>query len=91
MGVFSHSTREEDDEEALKWAVLEKLPTFDRLTKGLLKESNGVATEVDVRKLGYQERKDLLERLIKISNEDNEKFLLELRDRIDRSPSKKKN
>lgn len=37
MDVFSKSTRDdEDDEEALKWASLEKLPTFDRLRKGLL-------------------------------------------------------
>ncbi|KAK2651455.1 hypothetical protein Ddye_011311 [Dipteronia dyeriana] len=30
------SSREEDDEEALKWAALEKLPTFYRLWKGIL-------------------------------------------------------
>ncbi|KAK6129780.1 hypothetical protein DH2020_036487 [Rehmannia glutinosa] len=34
--VFSRSSRDEDDEEALKWAALEKLPTFDRLRKGLV-------------------------------------------------------
>ncbi|KAI6689986.1 hypothetical protein NL676_026814, partial [Syzygium grande] len=34
MDVFSRSSMEEDDEEALKWAALEKLPTFDRLRRG---------------------------------------------------------
>lgn len=28
--VFSKSARDEDDEEALKWASIEKLPTIDR-------------------------------------------------------------
>ncbi|XP_075104943.1 pleiotropic drug resistance protein 1-like [Nicotiana tabacum] len=82
--IFSRSSRDEDDEEALKWAALEKLPTFNRLRKGLLFGSQGAAAEVDIHDLGFQERKNLLERLVKIANEDNEKFLLKLRQRIDR-------
>ncbi|KAL8113884.1 hypothetical protein AgCh_020969 [Apium graveolens] len=85
MDVFSKSTRDEDDEEALKWASLEKLPTFDRLRKGLLLGSQGNGFhEVDIDNLGIQQRKNLLERLVKVAEEDNEKFLLKLRDRIDR-------
>lgn len=84
LEMFSNSSREEDDEEALKWAALEKLPTFDRLRKGLLLGSRGVAYEVDVEDLGFQERKTLLERLVKVADEDNEKFLLKLKNRIDR-------
>ncbi|XAR50595.1 Sulfate-transporting ATPase [Bertholletia excelsa] len=82
--IFSVSSRAEDDEEALKWAAIEKLPTFDRLKKGLLKESLGAVNEVDVKKLGYEERKNLVERLVKIAEEDNEAFLRKLRNRIDR-------
>ncbi|GMQ08798.1 hypothetical protein CsSME_00052377 [Camellia sinensis var. sinensis] len=82
--IFSRSSRGEDDEEALKWAAIEKLPTFNRLKKGLLKESLGVANEVDVQNLGFQERKDLIERLVSIADEDNEKLLLKLKNRIDR-------
>nr|XP_016502357.1 PREDICTED: pleiotropic drug resistance protein 1-like isoform X2 [Nicotiana tabacum] len=82
--VFSRSARDEDDEEALKWAALEKLPTFDRLRKGLLFGSKGAAAEVDINDLGIQERKTLLERLVKVADEDNEKFLLKLKNRIDR-------
>ncbi|XP_042491936.1 pleiotropic drug resistance protein 1-like [Macadamia integrifolia] len=36
VDVFSKSSIEEDDEEALKWAALEKLPTYNRLRKGVL-------------------------------------------------------
>ncbi|KAK4252850.1 hypothetical protein QN277_010993 [Acacia crassicarpa] len=82
--MFSRSSREEDDEEALKWAALEKLPTYNRLKKGLLTASHGVANEVDISDLGFQEKKKLLDRLIKDTEEDNEKFLLKLRERIDR-------
>ncbi|KAK7405523.1 hypothetical protein VNO78_06905 [Psophocarpus tetragonolobus] len=82
--VFSKSSREENDEEALKWAALEKLPTYSRLRKGLLTASHGVANEVDVADLAFQDRQKLLERLVKVAEEDNEKLLLKLRDRIDR-------
>lgn len=36
--VFSRSGRqvEYDDEEELKWAAIERLPTYDRLRKGML-------------------------------------------------------
>ncbi|KAJ9537747.1 hypothetical protein OSB04_030480 [Centaurea solstitialis] len=84
MDVFSKSSREEDDEEALKWASLEKLPTFDRLRKGLLFGSQGRPYEVDVDNLGVEDRKRLVDRLVKVADEDNEKFLLKLRNRIDR-------
>nr|XP_017233841.1 PREDICTED: pleiotropic drug resistance protein 1-like isoform X2 [Daucus carota subsp. sativus] len=87
IDVFSKSVRddEEDDEEALKWASIERLPTFDRLRKGLLLGSQGGGfEEVDIDALGVQQRKNLVERLVKVADEDNEKFLLKLRDRIDR-------
>ncbi|XP_058004743.1 pleiotropic drug resistance protein 1-like isoform X2 [Hevea brasiliensis] len=76
--------REEDDEEALKWAALERLPTYSRLKKGILTTSEGGATEVNVQNLGPKERQYLLENLVKVAEEDNEKFLLKLKNRIDR-------
>lgn len=81
--VFSKSSREEDDEEALKWAALEKLPTYDRLRKALLTTPDGELQEIDIEKLSYQEKKILLDRLIRVAEEDNEKFLLKLKNRID--------
>lgn len=83
MEIFSRSSREEDDEEALKWAALEKLPTFDRLRKGILTASHGI-NEIDIEKLGFQDTKKLLERLIKVGEDEHEKLLWKLKDRIDR-------
>ncbi|KAK3219629.1 hypothetical protein Dsin_013599 [Dipteronia sinensis] len=81
----SISSREEDDEEALKWAALEKLPTFDRLRKAILTSSRGGrGREIDVSNLGFQERKKLIDRLVNVAEVDNDKFLFKLKNRIDR-------
>lgn len=91
--VFNRSNRHthEDDEEELKWAAIERLPTFDRLRKGILRQvlDNGkvVHDEVDVTKLGMKEKKLLLESILKVVEEDNVELLRRLRDRIDRSVS----
>ncbi|KAJ4843032.1 transcription factor [Turnera subulata] len=85
MEVFSRSSREEDDEEALKWAALERLPTYDRLRRGLwISPSKHAASEIDVRSIGLEARKDLLNRLVKVAQDDNEHFLLKLRNRFDK-------
>ncbi|KAG6389523.1 hypothetical protein SASPL_150993 [Salvia splendens] len=84
MDVFSKSSAEVDDEEALKWAALEKLPTNLRITRGILAEDEGKSREVDVKNLGLVERKNLVERLLHIAEEGNEKFLLKLKKRIQR-------
>ncbi|PSR91814.1 Pleiotropic drug resistance protein [Actinidia chinensis var. chinensis] len=82
--IFSRSSCEEDDDEALKWAALEKLPTFARIRRGILTEEKGQTREINVKKLGVIEKRNLLERLVRIAEEDNEKFLLKLKQRIDR-------
>ncbi|KAI3866681.1 hypothetical protein MKW92_039907 [Papaver armeniacum] len=83
--IFSRSTRDENDEEALKWAALEKLPTYNRIRKGILTGQDGVETkEIDIHNLGFQEKKQLIERLLRVAEEDNEKFLTKLKNRIDR-------
>ncbi|WMV33991.1 hypothetical protein MTR67_027376, partial [Solanum verrucosum] len=74
IDVFSMSSRAEDDEEALKWAAIRR---------GILSEQ-GQSREVDITDLGLVEKRNLLERLVKIAEEDNEKFLLKLKQRIDR-------
>ncbi|XVF55669.1 hypothetical protein PTKIN_Ptkin06aG0055600 [Pterospermum kingtungense] len=85
--VFNRSARE-DDEEELRWAAIERLPTYDRLRKGVLTQvlDNGrvVHDEVDVTKLGMQDKKLLMDSMLKVVEEDNEKFLRRLRDRTDR-------
>ncbi|KAK4777180.1 hypothetical protein SAY86_005868 [Trapa natans] len=87
LEVFPRSSREEyDDEEDLRWAALQKLPTFDRLRKGILVTgTDGSHEEVDILSIGMRERRFLLDRLVKDADEDNEKFLLKLKDRIDRT------
>jgi hypothetical protein len=95
--VFSRSSREEDDEEALRWAALEKLPTYDRVRRAMVPLGLGAdgaeaagrkgLVDVDVLSLGPRERRALLERLVRVADEDNERFLLKLKDRVDRYPS----
>ncbi|XP_062172265.1 pleiotropic drug resistance protein 2-like isoform X2 [Alnus glutinosa] len=87
--VFQRSGRQvANDEEELKWAAIERLPTYDRLRTGMLRQvmSNGrvVHGEIDVTKLGTQEKKQLMESILKFVEEDNEKFLRRLRARTDR-------
>ncbi|KAG8375490.1 hypothetical protein BUALT_Bualt10G0105300 [Buddleja alternifolia] len=85
MEAFSRSSREpDDDEEALKWAALEKLPTYLRIRRGILTEEKGQTREIDIKNLGLVERKNLVERLLEIAEEGNEKFLLKLKERIQR-------
>uniref|UniRef100_A0A7N2LHE1 ABC transporter domain-containing protein n=1 Tax=Quercus lobata TaxID=97700 RepID=A0A7N2LHE1_QUELO len=77
--VFQKRGRE-DDEEELRWVALERLPTYDRLRKGMLKQvlDNGRVgyEEIDVTNLGVQDKKHLIESLLKVAEEDNEKLLL---------------
>lgn len=84
----------DDDEEALRWAALEKLPTYDRLRTAILRSAAEPAgepgearrqyhhKEVDVRKLGVAERQEFIDRVFKVAEEDNGRFLEKLRDRI---------
>ncbi|KAL2234771.1 UNVERIFIED_CONTAM: ABC transporter G family member 36 [Sesamum indicum] len=81
------SVRAEEDEEALRWAALEKLPTYDRLRKSVFKtfvETKVVHREVDVRKLDVNDRQEFIDRFFRVAEEDNEKFLKKLRNRIDK-------
>ncbi|VAI89908.1 unnamed protein product [Triticum turgidum subsp. durum] len=102
MGVetWGHA---DDDEEALRWAAIERLPTYSRMRTSILQAeadaasaaspTNGAAEEgkqqqqykeVDVRKLAVGERQEFIERVFRVAEEDNRRFLRKLRDRIDR-------
>jgi hypothetical protein len=98
--IFSRSSRRDDDmddEEALRWATLEKLPTRDRVRRAIIfplppAGAAGTTTgqqqglvDVDVLSLGPGERRALLERLVRVADEDHERFLVKLRERLDRS------
>lgn len=86
--AFGRSGRQDEEEEELRWAAIERLPTYDRLRKGMLTQilDNGkvVHHEVDVAKLGMQAKKQLMASMLKAVEEDNENFLRRLRDRTDR-------
>ncbi|KAA3479321.1 ABC transporter G family member 29-like isoform X1 [Gossypium australe] len=88
-----NSGAEEDDEEALKWAAIEKLPTYDRLRTSIMNsfvENDDGNTnkfgprEVDVRKLDMDDRQRFINALLKVTDEDNEKFLRRFRNRLDK-------
>ncbi|KAJ4825747.1 hypothetical protein Tsubulata_042317 [Turnera subulata] len=86
--VFSggrHSGRSvnaEKDEEALKWAAIEKLPTYERLRTSIMismSEQNDdefqgnkkVYNEVDVSKLHMEDRQKFIHKVFKVAEEDN--------------------
>ncbi|KAL8505052.1 hypothetical protein ACS0TY_016310 [Phlomoides rotata] len=80
--------REHDDDEELRWAAIERLPTYDRIRKSVLKQvlEDGTvkASEIDVKKLGIDEKGHLMTAVLNAVEEDNERFLQSLRERIDR-------
>ncbi|KAG4972536.1 hypothetical protein JHK85_038957 [Glycine max] len=97
-GRYSRRTSNVDeDEEALKWAAIERLPTYDRLRTSILqtfveaghdhadaRPSTLQHREVDVRKLDVNERQEFIDRIFKVAEEDNEKYLRKFRNRLDK-------
>ncbi|KAL6970177.1 drug-responsive transcription factor pdr3 [Sarracenia purpurea var. burkii] len=77
------NTNEEDE---LKWAAIQRLPTFRRLRTSLFDSGNleGKRVMTDVTKLPALERHLFIEKMIKNIEKDNLRFLQKLRDRIDR-------
>ncbi|XP_073289703.1 ABC transporter G family member 32-like [Primulina huaijiensis] len=85
IAARSASFREDgDDEEALRWAALERLPTYDRVRLGIFRNVVGDSKEVEVHKLESQEQNVILDRLINSVDSDWEKFFTRVRRRFDR-------
>ncbi|KAJ9568410.1 hypothetical protein OSB04_004376 [Centaurea solstitialis] len=90
------SRHSEEDEEALRWAALEKLPTYDRLRTTIMKtyatddeenqrgKINALHKEIDVRNLDPSDKQAFIDRIFKVAEEDNEKFLRKFRNRVDK-------
>nr|WDA53445.1 abc transporter g family member 31 [Erycina pusilla] len=80
----SSSYREcaEEEEEALRWAALERLPTFARIRRGLIRREAGDFSEVDVSNLTSCERTALIDRLLGDFG-DPEQFFRRIRQRFD--------
>ncbi|KAJ3687423.1 hypothetical protein LUZ61_016587 [Rhynchospora tenuis] len=86
-----HQEEREKEEAELKWAAIERLPTYDRLRTSLFQfrlqgegEGDGEREAVDVGQLGAMERRLFIESLIKHIEHDNSRLLHEQRQRIDR-------
>uniref|UniRef100_V5NX96 PDR protein 5 n=1 Tax=Vinca minor TaxID=60093 RepID=V5NX96_VINMI len=79
------SFREEvDDEEALRWAALERLPTYNRVRKGIFRNVLGDRMEIQVDRLQVEESKVVLDRLLNSVDADWELFFDRMRRRFDR-------
>ncbi|KAI3734636.1 hypothetical protein L6452_14110 [Arctium lappa] len=81
----------DDDEDELKWAAIERLPTYERSKKEMLEQVTGGDHKYGSRTassgmviLGHQDKKQLMESVLKVVEQDNESFLRRLRERIDR-------
>ncbi|KAF8025631.1 hypothetical protein BT93_F2467 [Corymbia citriodora subsp. variegata] len=93
--VFRDSSRtHNEDEEALKWAAIERLPTYDRLRTSIIQSfadgNNEIdmavldSRAVDLRKLDVDDKQNFIDRVFRVAEEDNEKFLKKFRHRIDK-------
>ncbi|KAL2454822.1 ABC transporter G family member 29 [Abeliophyllum distichum] len=83
----------EEDEEALTWAAIDKLPTYSRMRTSIFQfmvegENNDTQIShnklVNVSKLDANTRKEFVARNFQVPEEDNEKFLKKIRDRMDK-------
>lgn len=84
MFVRTASFREDgEDEEALRWAALERLPTYSRVRRGIFKNIVGDTKEIDVSELEVQEQKLLIDRLVSSVDDDPEMFFQRVRRRFD--------
>ncbi|GFY80939.1 hypothetical protein Acr_01g0007480 [Actinidia rufa] len=85
LSARSSSFRSDDggDEEALRWAALERLPTYKRVRKGIFRNIVGDLKEINVEKLLVEERKVVLDRLVSSVEDDSERFFDRMRHRFD--------
>lgn len=77
------STRE-DDENALKWAALEKLPTYNRLRTSVFQKDTGSIRHMEVKDLSTTDFNHLLQKVYRPTDGDDEQLLSKVRKRLDR-------
>lgn len=90
----SYRDHADNEDEALRWAAIQRLPTITRARRGLLRrieaagcpvgggEAEGSFAEVDVARLTRGDRTGLIDRLLGDS-EDAENFFQRIRERFD--------
>lgn len=99
FGSNNNNTNDDDDivdeEYALQWAAIERMPTNDRVRSSLFEVSDGNDGNeaagfgrrkrvIDVTKLGDLERHMFIEKLIKDIEHDNLHLLQKIRKRMDK-------
>jgi hypothetical protein len=90
LGLSSTESDAADaDQDALQWAAIERLPTFERLRsssfdKDHVDDHNKGKQVLDVSKVGDVERHVVIEKLIKHIEHDNLLLLQKIRNRIDK-------
>lgn len=72
-----------EDEEALRWAALERLPTYTRVRRGIFKNISGDPKEIEVAELEFQEQKLVLDRLVSSADDDPERFFDQMKRRFE--------
>lgn len=91
----SRSFREQEDENELQLAAIERLPTYKQHTTALFDQDNLInnskedeetrkTVKIDAPKLGALERHVFINKLLKKIEEDNYRLLFKQRERIDR-------
>ncbi|KAK1422488.1 hypothetical protein QVD17_25633 [Tagetes erecta] len=96
-GSGRRSRNSVEDEEALRWAALEKLPTYNRLRTTIFKSYNVPSNDddkekimsseqmlLDVRDLDPKALQTFIDTIFKVAEEDNEIFLRKFKDRVDK-------
>ncbi|XP_024394096.1 ABC transporter G family member 29 isoform X2 [Physcomitrium patens] len=71
------------DEEALRWAALEKLPTYDRLRTSVFQKHSGSVRQVDVKDLSKEDFRHLLQKAQRNADAEDEQLIVKLRKRLD--------
>ncbi|PWA13682.1 pleiotropic drug resistance protein PDR/CDR [Artemisia annua] len=75
---------QDNDEEALQLAALQRTPTFVRARTSVFRNSGGEFTLVDISKLDEREKKVVLEKLVSSVNANPEVFFDRIRQRFDK-------
>jgi len=84
--AFSRSTSFKDeieDEEELRWAALQRLPTYSRIRRGIFRDMVGEPKEIQIGNLEASEQRLLLDRLVNSVENDPEQFFARVRKRFD--------
>lgn len=82
MFARTGENRAEDDEETLRWAALQRSPTYIQARTSFFRNVAGEVSLVDVRNLEIQEKGQVLDKLIDAVNEDTELFFNRIRKRF---------